>query len=76
MIMHVVASIRANGPCWSWFMFGFERLWARLQRWMTQKSHPEPLGYLEQISVVHFTHHSLSIGWQVASKTTQINEIQ
>jgi len=41
MMLHLVASIRANGPCWSWSMFGFERLWGRLLKWMTQKSHPE-----------------------------------
>ena len=41
MMLHLVASIRADGPCWSWSMFGFERLWGRLIRWMRQKSRPE-----------------------------------
>jgi len=26
-IIHLVAAIRANGPCWVWPMFGFERFW-------------------------------------------------
>ena len=37
-MVHLVAAIRAHGPCWVWAMFGFERL---LTDWMTQKSHPE-----------------------------------
>lgn len=41
MMLHLVASIRHNGPVWSWSMFGFERMWYRLLGWMTQKSHPE-----------------------------------
>lgn len=40
-MIHLVAAIRANGPCWVWAMFGFERFWKHLTDWMTQKSHPE-----------------------------------
>jgi len=41
MMLHMVSAIRANGPCFSWSMFGFERMWYRLIHWMTQRSHPE-----------------------------------
>lgn len=41
MVLHVVEGIRQNGPCWTWAMFGFERLWDRLVKWMSQKSYPE-----------------------------------
>lgn len=41
LMLHLVSSIRANGPCWTWSMFGFERLWYRLLRWMTNKRSPE-----------------------------------
>ena len=41
MILHLAQSVRRHGPCWAWSMFGFERMWGRLTRWMTQKSHPE-----------------------------------
>ncbi|DBA88605.1 TPA: hypothetical protein ACH3X1_004252 [Trebouxia sp. C0004] len=36
-MVHLVAAIRANGPCWVWAMFGFERFWKHLTDWMTQK---------------------------------------
>ena len=41
MILHLAESVRQHGPCWAWSMFGFERPWGRLTRWMTQTSHPE-----------------------------------
>ncbi|KAL3138912.1 hypothetical protein ABBQ32_005732 [Trebouxia sp. C0010 RCD-2024] len=41
MMVHLVESIRRHGPPWAWSMFGFERLWGRLTKWMTQTSHPE-----------------------------------
>lgn len=41
MMLHMAHSIRRHGPCWCWSMFGFERMWGRLTRWMTQTSHPE-----------------------------------
>jgi len=41
MMLHLTESIRRHGPCWAWSMFGFERLWGRLTKWMTQTSHPE-----------------------------------
>ena len=41
MMLHLVSRIRGSGPCWVWSMFGFERLWGRLIRWMSQKTHPE-----------------------------------
>ena len=41
MMLHLVQNIRQNGPCWTWSMFGFERLWGRLTKWMLQTSHPE-----------------------------------
>ena len=41
MMLHLCESIRRHGPCWAWSMFGFERLWGRLTKWMTQTSHPE-----------------------------------
>lgn len=41
MMLHMVSAIRANGPCWTWSMFGPERMWNRLISWMTQMSHPE-----------------------------------
>ena len=40
-MIHMVEAIRANGPCWAWAMFGFERFWKHLKDWMTQTSHPE-----------------------------------
>lgn len=40
-MVHLVQSIRWNGPCWAWSMFGFERFWKRLTDWMSQASHPE-----------------------------------
>ena len=41
MMLHPAESVRQHGPCWAWSMFGFERLWCRLEKWMTQTSHPE-----------------------------------
>ncbi len=41
MMLHLVESIRRHGPCWAWSIFGFERLWGRLTKWMSQTSHPE-----------------------------------
>ena len=41
MMLHLAEAIRRHGPCWAWSMFGFERLWGRLTKWMTQTSHPE-----------------------------------
>lgn len=41
MMLHLAEAVRQHGPCWAWSMFGFERLWGRLTRWMTQTSHPE-----------------------------------
>lgn len=41
MMLHLVEGIRKNGPCWTWSMFGFERLWNRLTQWMLQTTHPE-----------------------------------
>ena len=41
LMLHLVESIRANGPCWTWSMFGFERFWYRLLHWMTNKRSPE-----------------------------------
>ena len=38
MMQHLVESIRQHGPCWTWSMFGFERLWGRLVKWMSQVS--------------------------------------
>ena len=35
-------SVRQHGPCWAWSMFGFERLWCRLHKWMTQPSLLKP----------------------------------
>ena len=35
-MVHLVAAIRANGPCWVWAMFGFERFWKHLTDWMTE----------------------------------------
>ena len=42
MMLHLVEGIRENGPCWTWSMFGFERLWGRLTRWMHNRTHPGP----------------------------------
>ena len=39
--VHLVQSIRWNGPYWAWSMFGFERFWKHLTDWMSQTSHPE-----------------------------------
>ena len=41
MMLHLMECVRQNGPCWTWSMFGFERLWNRLTQWMSQRSHPE-----------------------------------
>ena len=41
MVLHLVEGIRQNGPCWTWSMFGFERLWGRLTKWMLQTVYPE-----------------------------------
>ena len=41
MVLHLVHAIEDNGPCWTWSMFGFERLWNRTTQWMSQRSHPE-----------------------------------
>ena len=41
MVTHLAEAVRRHGPCWGWSMFGFERLWGRLTKWMTQTSHPE-----------------------------------
>ena len=41
MVTHLAEAVRRHGPCWDWSMFGFERLWGRLTKWMTQTSHPE-----------------------------------
>ncbi|KAK9827863.1 hypothetical protein WJX74_006682 [Apatococcus lobatus] len=33
-------TIRERGPCWASSVYGFERLWARMVRWLHQRSHP------------------------------------
>ena len=38
MMLHLVEHILLNGPCWTWSMFGYERLWGRLMKWMPQTS--------------------------------------
>ena len=40
-IIHLVAAIRANGPCWVWAMFGFERFWKHPKDWLTQPTNIE-----------------------------------
>ncbi len=41
MMLHVVEAIRLYGPGWTYSMFGYERLWLRLKKWMTQTTYPE-----------------------------------
>ena len=41
MMVHLVDTIRERGPCWASSMYGFERLWGRMVRWLHQRSHPE-----------------------------------
>lgn len=40
-MLHLVEAVRQNGPCWTWSMFKFERMWNRLTQWMSQRFHPE-----------------------------------
>lgn len=39
-MLHLAQAVRANGPCWAWSMFGFERFWWHLRTWMSQYLHP------------------------------------
>ncbi|DBA87879.1 TPA: hypothetical protein ACH3X1_004870 [Trebouxia sp. C0004] len=42
-MVHLVAAIRSNGPCWAWAMFGFERFWKHLKDWVRQRTHVEAI---------------------------------
>ena len=44
MNRHTLLHLKGYGVairCWTWPIFGMERLWKHLTDWMTQKSHPE-----------------------------------
>jgi hypothetical protein len=41
LLLHVVDRMQRCGPCWSFSMFSFERMWGAIDKWRTQQRHME-----------------------------------